>query len=156
MPAHGSFNRRSLMASSVAALPAVAGCASATRSVSAEQAREQVRAAEQAFAATMARRDFMAFGSFIADDAVFINGGKPLRGRPAILEYWSRYFNGPRPPFAWEPVIVEVSAGASLGYTEGPVTSEGAVIARFYTTWQRQESGQWRVVFDNGYVECAR
>ena len=42
--------------------------------------------AETAFAETMRARDFQRFAAFIADDAVFINGGKPLRGKPAIIE----------------------------------------------------------------------
>lgn len=45
---------------------------------------------------------------------------------------------------------------ATLGYTEGPVTAGQAVIARFYSTWQLQPTGKWLVVFDNGYVPCAR
>lgn len=104
----------------------------------------------------MARRDLVAFGNHIAEDAVFINGGKPLRGKSAIVEYWSQYFKNPAPPFAWAPEIVEVGAESSLGYTEGPVTAGQAVIARFYSTWQLQSGGRWLVVFDNGYSQCAR
>ena len=104
----------------------------------------------------MARRDLSAFASHIAEDAVFINGGKPLRGKAAILEYWSKYFQSPAPPFAWSPDIVEVGAKSSLGYTEGPVTSGQTVIARFYSTWQLQPTGGWLVIFDNGYSQCAR
>ena len=51
----------------------------------------QVRAAEVGFAATIARRDAAAFADFIDEDAVFINSGNPLRGRPAIAEFWKRF-----------------------------------------------------------------
>ena len=40
-----------------------------------EQLTQQVRDAENAFAATMAARDHKAFATFIADDAVFFGGG---------------------------------------------------------------------------------
>ena len=117
-------------------------------------ASAQVRAAETAFAKSMADRDFAAFSALVADDAVFINGGQPLRGKAAVLAFWKRFFDGPAAPFVWRPEIVEV-AGA-LGYTEGPVSApEGKVFARFWSTWRRDPAtGQWRVVFDNGQRVC--
>jgi len=148
-------HRRSLLVSAVAGTTLTA-CASRSAQLSHATALEQVREAEVAFASTMARRDLTGFGAHIAEDAVFINGGNPLRGKAAIVEYWSRHFKSPEPPFAWNPSIVEVGAAATLGYTEGPVTAGQAVIARFYSTWQLQPTGNWLVVFDNGYVQCAR
>ena len=41
----------------------------------------EVREAERAFARTMAARDFTAFGTFIAEEAVFFGGPQPARGR---------------------------------------------------------------------------
>jgi len=130
----------------------LAGCASPVPQGA--DAAAQVRAAETAFAKSMADRDFAAFSALVADDAVFINGGQPLRGKPAVLAFWRRFFDGPAAPFAWKPEIVEV-AGA-LGYTEGPVSSpDGKVFARFWSTWRRDPAtGQWRVVFDNGQRVC--
>jgi ketosteroid isomerase-like protein len=140
----------------VTSLLPVAGCTAMTPLPSPADAREQVRRAELAFAATMAARDPKAFAGFIAEDAVFINGGQPLRGRAAIVQHWQRFFEGPTAPFSWAPEIVEIGAGGLLGYTEGPVTSASGVSAsRFYTTWQRQAQGNWLVVFDNGYPVCA-
>jgi ketosteroid isomerase-like protein len=115
----------------------------------------EVRAAEVAFAATMAARDLEAFATFIADDAVFINGGRPLRGKAAVIQHWTRHFKEPAAPFSWQPEIVEVSSGGTLGYSEGPVrSSSGEQTLRYYTTWQRNAAGRWQVVFDAGYVVC--
>lgn len=112
-------------------------------------------AAEIAFAKSMADRDLEEFSSFIHNDAVFINGGKPLRGKPQILAHWKRFFEKPEAPFSWKPEIAEVSTSTGLGYTEGPVSiSNGRIIARFYSTWQLQKDGSWQVVFDNGYDVC--
>lgn len=111
--------------------------------------------AETAFAQSMADRDFAAFGAFIDDDAVFINGGKPLRGKAEILAHWQAFFVEPAAPFRWKPVIAEVSPANGVGYTEGPVElADGRVIATFYSTWHMRPDGSWRVVFDNGYDRC--
>jgi ketosteroid isomerase-like protein len=146
-------HRRSLLLAA-AVLPA-AGCASRLPPLSREVAAAEVRAAEMAFADSMARRDAAAFAGFVAEDAVFINGGKPLRGRAAVVAFWSRFFTGPSAPFSWTPEIVEVAADGALGYSEGPVASPiGAVSSRYYSTWRRDADGRWRVVFDNGYRIC--
>lgn len=131
------------------------GCATPSSARSRSELLSEIRAAEEGFAATMARRDLAAFGRFVADDAVFINGGHPLRGKPAILEHWTKFFAATQAPFSWRPELVEVAGSGTLGYTEGPVaTPTGAVFATFYTTWQRASNGQWLVVFDNGHNLC--
>lgn len=133
----------------------VTACASAPLArVAADEAtlEREVRAAETAFAQTMADRDFAAFGSWIADDAVFVNGGSPLRGKQAILAEWRKYFDGADAPFAWAPEIVAVLPSGALAQTVGSVTgADGKEFAKFYSTWRRDAGGQWRIVLDNGY-----
>lgn len=120
-----------------------------------EATQESLKASETAFAKTMADRDFKAFASFVDENAVFINGGNPLRGKPAVLAHWEKFFKEPQAPFAWKPVIGEVSVANGLGYTEGPVTdANGKVVTTFFTTWKVQPDGSWRVVFDNGHDVC--
>jgi ketosteroid isomerase-like protein len=115
----------------------------------------QVRATELAFAKSMADRDLAAFAALIADEAVFLNGGKPLRGKPAVIEHWKRYFTAPAAPFSWRPDLVEVLPSGQLAHSEGPVSApDGRVFARFYSTWRRSGDGQWRIVFDNGHEVC--
>ncbi|HET9446923.1 MAG TPA: hypothetical protein VFO35_11715, partial [Steroidobacteraceae bacterium] len=49
-----------------------------------EQLTQQVRDAENGFAATMAKRDHKAFATFIAEDAVFFGGeNRAFRGKQA-------------------------------------------------------------------------
>lgn len=132
-----------------------AGCTALRPTASRSELLSQVRQSEENFAATMARRDVAAFAEFIAEDAVFINGGNPLRGKAAIVEYWTQYFAPHEVPFSWRPELVEIASSGTLGYTEGPVLSpSGAVFAKFFTTWQLSPSGRWQVVFDNGYSVC--
>lgn len=132
---------------------ALAGCATPPPDL--VSLAEQVRASETAFAASMAARDFAAFASWVADDAIFINGGKPLRGKAAVLAHWQRFFQSPAAPFAWKPEIIEVLDSGRLAYSEGPVTlPDGRVVARYFSTWRRDASGAWRIVFDNGVDSC--
>lgn len=118
--------------------------------------REQVSAAERAFAQTMAERDHAAFARLVAEDAVFFTGSPPLRGRAAIAEGWKRFFEGPEAPFSWEPQDVEVLASGQLAYSSGPVRDRsGRIIARFNSVWRQEAAGVWRVVFDKGGEVCA-
>lgn len=115
-----------------------------------------LRAAEQAFADSMARRDRAAFASWIAEDAVFLNGGQPQRGKAEIVAGWSGLFEGPEAPFSWTPDLVAVLDGGLLGYTNGPVRDrQGRLFSRFHSTWRRESTtAPWRVVFDNGQGTC--
>lgn len=133
----------------VAGLPA---CAVIERAPAASpERRAEVFAAERAFARTMADRDLAAFASFVADEAVFVGGGTVLRGRRQVVEAWSRFFAGARPPFAWEPDLVEVLESGTLALSSGPVRDpSGKLVARFNSVWRLEADGRWRVVFDKG------
>ncbi len=61
---------------------------------------EQVRAAETAFARSMAERDLATFSSFFAEEAVFL-GNPLLRGREAVTAGCKRFFEGPSAPSPW-------------------------------------------------------
>ncbi len=151
-------NRRTILRSTLAlapgALTASAIAAPADEAPRATDEANPVRDAEIAFAATLARRDFKAFAEFVAEDAVFIGGGKPQRGRAAVLASWKRFFEGPEAPFSWAPDLVEVLPNGQLGYSTGPVHVKGKLVARFASTWRRDPDGRWRVVFDNGSDVC--
>ena len=115
---------------------------------------EQVRAAEAAFAETMARRDLAAFASFVAQDAVFV-GRSPLRGRDAVREGWKGFYEGAVAPFSWKPETVEVLANGTLGLSSGPVfDASGKRTGTFNSVWRREPDGKWRVVFDKGCPAC--
>ena len=98
----------------------------------------------------MADRDHRSFTSFLSEEAVFLNGGRPLRGKSAVADYWKRFYTEPKAPFSWKPDRVQVLDSGGLGYSTGPVfDDEGKQFARFYSTWRR-EGDVWRIVFDDG------
>lgn len=110
-----------------------------------------VRQREIAFAQTMVDRDFTAFLAFIHEDAIFFAGGRALRGRVAIGEWWRRMFDGLEAPITWVPDQVQVLDDGSLALSTGPVTrADGSLDGRFNSVWRRDADGVWRVVFDKG------
>jgi len=132
----------------------LAGCALSPELARIE-ARQQVVAAERAFAKTMADRDLGAFASFIADDAVFFTGPDPRRGRQQIVDWWARYYSTPSAPFSWEPEEVEALDSGTLALSSGPVRNpQGKVIARFTSIWRRDAAGAWHIIFDKGNDVC--
>jgi ketosteroid isomerase-like protein len=109
---------------------------------------------ERAFARTMAARDHGAFRAFLAEEAVFFSGDRPLHGREAVATWWKRYYEGSEAPFSWEPQQVEVLASGGLALSTGPVRDpKGKLIGTFTSIW-RLEGGSWRIIFDKGNPVC--
>ena len=143
----------------VAALVAFSalGCASAPPRSSNESLRQEVFATERAFAKTMTDRDHASFVSFLAKEAVFFSGEKPLRGAEAVAAWWKKYYDGKDAPFAWEPAEVEVLDSGTLALSTGPVRDpSGKVVATFSSIWRREGPQRWRIVFDKGSPACPK
>lgn len=119
--------------------------------------RQQVMAAERAFAKTMADRDHAAFAVLLSDEAIFFNGEEPIRGKAAVAAAWKPFYDGPDAPFSWDPDRVEVIDSGTLALSTGPVRDpSGTIVGRFNSIWRREPSGEWRVVFDKGSPVCPR
>lgn len=115
----------------------------------------EVRAAENAFAKTLADRDHKAFASFIADDAVFFGGKSVSRGKQAVVDSWAAFFDGPEAPFRWESELAVVNDSGTLAHSSGPVFGDGGKRSgTFNSIWRREKDGSWKVVFDKGCAYC--
>jgi len=144
--------RPSLVATPLLAL--LLACQSPAPAPSRIEPRQQVMETERAFARTMAARDHGAFRAFLAEEAVFFSGERPLHGREAVAAWWKRYYEGSEAPFSWEPERVEVLASGYLALSTGPVRDpKGKLIGTFTSIW-RLEGGAWRIVFDKGNPVC--
>jgi ketosteroid isomerase-like protein len=120
-------------------------------SAAAASPREQVWAAEVAFARSMAERDLKRFSEFVSEEAVFFDGSIALTGRDKVVEGWASLFKDAAAPFSWGPDQVEVLASGTLALSTGPVRDPaGKVIARFNSIWRLEAGNVWRVVFDKG------
>ena len=129
--------------------------ATAAEQSSMEDLRQQVADTERAFASTMADRDHAAFMSFLAEEAIFFSGTKPLRGKQQVAAAWKQMYESPEAPFSWEPEVVEVLDSGTLALSSGPVRDPGGkVIGVFNSVWRRQAPGVWRIVFDKGGDVC--
>jgi ketosteroid isomerase-like protein len=129
------------------ALSAVAQAASSP------ELQKQVADTERAFAATMKARDHAAFASFLSDETVFFSP-KATHGKAAVAAEWKKFYEGPNPPFSWEPDTVEVLASGTLAISSGPVAGpDGVVRSRFTSIW-RLENGKWKIIFDKGNPVC--
>jgi ketosteroid isomerase-like protein len=116
---------------------------------------EELRTVEVAFAKTMADRDQAAFARFLADEVVFFTSSEVMRGRDAVVNGWSAFFDGADAPFSWEPDAVAVLESGTLGMTSGPVFDpEGNRIGTFNSMWRRGSDGRWQIVFDRGCPPC--
>jgi ketosteroid isomerase-like protein len=143
------------VASCVAAGPRLAGSPTVRAAGPEPEPAAVVRAREAAFAKTMADRDLDAFASFISEEAVFVSGAGPLRGRREVVDGWKRYFEGPKAPFSWAPDRVEVVASGTLALSSGPVMGpDGQRVGTFVSTWRRDPDGEWRIVLDIGCPRC--
>lgn len=115
---------------------------------------EDVRRTERAFAKTMADRDHAAFASFLAEDTIFV-GRQALRGKAAVAQAWTRYYEGGPAPFSWEPERVEVNDAGTLAVSFGPVRGpDGRQVGQYNSTWRREPDGTWKIIFDHG-CDCA-
>jgi len=117
--------------------------------------QEQLRAAETAFAKSMADRDHKAFGNFVAVEAIFFGRDGALRGKTAVVEAWKKFFEGKQAPFSWRPETAVVLDSGTLGLTSGPVFDpQGKQIGTFQSTWRRTSDGNWEIIFDKGCPYC--
>jgi ketosteroid isomerase-like protein len=114
----------------------------------------QVIAAEEAFAKTMADRNFKAFVTFLSQDAVFFSGTDVARGPAAVAAKWETFFSGREAPFSWKPDHVEVLASGNLALSTGWVYQNHKAVGRFNSIWRLETDKTWRVVFDKGESIC--
>jgi ketosteroid isomerase-like protein len=142
-----------------AAVPTAATTASAPLSEQSTEAAiaaatRQVIATEQAFAKTMADRNFKAFVNFLSPNAVFFNGREVARGPAAVAANWQAYFTARSAPFSWAPDHVEVSPSGDLALSTGPVFQDKKIVGRFNSIWRLEAPNTWRIVFDKGEAVC--
>jgi ketosteroid isomerase-like protein len=116
---------------------------------------KEVIATEQAFAKTMANRDFKAFVTFLSPDAVFFSGTSVRHGPAEVAVQWQPYFEGRKAPFSWAPDHVEVLASGKLALSTGPVYEDGKIVGRFNSVWRLEADNNWRIVFDKGEAVCS-
>jgi ketosteroid isomerase-like protein len=139
----------------VLSLAALSGCTTVTPRATTADLQRQVADTERAFAKTMADRDYAAFTSFLADETIFFTPTRALRGKSQVADFWKRFYEGPIPPFSWQPETVEVLDSGRLALSSGPVRDpQGKLFATFTSIWRLEAPGTWRIIFDKGNEVC--
>ena len=122
-----------------------------------EGLRQEVVCAETGFSRAAEARDRDLFLSYVAPDARFITS-RVARGREAVGEAWAAVLSPDGPSMRWRPAVVEVTSDGNLAISRGPYRSirrddNGNRVeswGHFISTWRRNASGRWQVVFDTG------
>lgn len=122
-----------------------------------EGLRQEVVCAETGFSRAAEAGDRDRFLSYVDPDARFITS-RVSRGREAIGEAWSAVLSPGGVSMRWRPAVVEVTSDGNLAISRGPYRSIGQnekgdwveSWGHFISTWRRNASGEWKVVFDTG------
>lgn len=120
-----------------------------------EEIVQQIRDVEKAFEAKIAAEGLAAgFIYYAAEDAT-IRRSELLKGKAAIIEYYSSSTNLSE-TVIWTPNFIEVSDDHSMAFATGPYTFSGLrangesfeASGNTETVWKRQKDGSWKYVFD--------
>jgi ketosteroid isomerase-like protein len=122
-------------------------------SLAADNLRAQTLAAEEskfaAYSVQHGMRD--AFVEFFADDSILLRPD-PVNGREFM-----RTQNNPPVVLDWKSQIAIVAGSGELGLSTGPwkATSqtdpvEPPTFGQFFSVWQKQKDGDWKVLIDHG------
>jgi ketosteroid isomerase-like protein len=121
--------------------------------------RAALMAADRAFAAATAANRVEGWVQAWADSGFQLVPNQPVRkGRAAIRERMTPFFADTSVRLTWEPDFAEVAASGELGFTVGHSTTrrigpDGKPIVRtgkYFTTWQKDRAGTWKVLADVG------
>jgi len=96
-----------------------------------------------------------AFYHFASDDAVIHRGGKLIKGRESIREYYEKQ-SLDNATLTWTPDFVDVAGSGDLAYTYGKYVytakdsagREENIEGIFHTVWKKQQNGDWKYVWD--------
>jgi ketosteroid isomerase-like protein len=137
---------------------AVVGTVGCTSNPDLAAERENLAAADRAFARATAARGVEGWVANFANDGVMFQAGAIVRGHAAIEELMAPAFSDSSYSLSWEPEYVEVASSADLGYTVGRyesrrVGADGVSLVgtgTYVTIWRRDSTGSWKVVLDIG------
>ena len=118
--------------------------------------RQEVIAAEVAFASLVSEQGIKAgFLAFADDDAVMNRNNKLVRGKQEMAAYFDA-LEISEIRLQWYPDFVDVAVSGDLAYTYGQFTFSGrdkdgnelSSAGVFHTVWKRNRAGEWRFVWD--------
>ena len=143
----------------IACIVALALCSStasgAEGASSPDSPRCQVWQRELGFARSVADHDPVAFAGFLAANAAFGVSREPILGREAVVKAWQGIIDGSALKLEWYPAVVTIGGDGRTAYSSGPALYQDPKTGayrhgRYGSVWQREQDGEWRLVFDDG------
>jgi ketosteroid isomerase-like protein len=123
-----------------------------------EALREQVLAADRAFAARSVAEGYtVAFTSYCAPDAVIAGGREFFWNAAGVAEAHAGWTPGDT--LDWAPRLGRAAASGDLGYSVGDAVHRApgkpTTASKYLTIWIRRGDGSWRFVLDGGNARPA-
>ena len=140
----------------IAALALCSSTASGAEGASTpDSPRCQVWQRELGFARSVADHDPVAFAGFLAANAAFGVSREPILGREAVVKAWQGIIDGSALKLEWYPAVVTIGGDGRTAYSSGPALYQDPKTGayrhgRYGSVWQREQDGEWRLVFDDG------
>jgi ketosteroid isomerase-like protein len=135
-------------------LPFLVLLAACEASISPDAARDELMAADRAFAQATAERGTDGWVEYFAPGGRMLGGSRIITGTDSIRAVMTPAFADTSFSLTWEPRFAEASEDADLGYTVGRYESRraGDVVGRgwYLTVWRRQSDGSWKAEMDIG------
>ena len=123
---------------------------------------EDLKAADRAFAADVAREGTAAWLRWFDPNGGQLVPGAVVRGDSSRRALMSGLLDDPKLKLVWEPDTAVVAASGDVGYTIGhsqvrQTNPDGSVTVRstgrYVTIWRRQPDGSWKVELDTGQTD---
>lgn len=153
------MTRFAMLASSVALLSFMWGCAAPPPPDTRAEDERAIREIEAEAANAAAAKDLERYVSAYADDAALFFPNAPLvTGKDAIRKMTEALFRTPGFSLSFQTVKVEVSRAGDLAYTYGTNTvtlndPKGKLVTdkgKYVAVYKKQPDGKWRCVADIG------
>lgn len=123
---------------------------------------EDLKAADRAFAAEVAREGTTAWLRWFDAHGMQLVPGQIVRGDSARRALMTGLLDDPNLKLLWEPDTAVIAASGDIGYTIGhsqvrQTNPDGTVTVRstgrYVTIWRRQPDGSWKVELDTGNTD---
>lgn len=128
--------------------------------ISERAVKDELLAADRAFAKAAAEKGLDGWMSFMAEDVAKVArpGQKILSGKEAIRKQDEPIFADPNRRLVWEPVDAHAFADGKTGLTSGRYRVVGMEDGKekvfstggYITWWRKSAQHQWQVIFDTG------
>ena len=143
--------RRSRLSLPASARPIPSTAATSPNTDIAAQAA-QILGVDAAFsAASVSNGSGPAFEQYAAPNAIAIGGGEFVFGPTDI---GAAFTGGPNDVVSWVPLHSGAAASGDLGFSVGEavfvIEGAGTFYSKYLTIWQKQNTGEWRFVADEG------